>query len=159
MYILYLKSLFMFMMHHMRFCTNKEFYERKCVIIFSPINLNMCFGCSKEPSHWDGSFEYPQHMFWMRNKETSFPIHTLIWRHGYLLYGSGEPEHKCICCLYTQCMDVYKGLHQNWDLASLDISTQVHMQQIPKSHVLAFFVCQWFGFEKGKFQSICQAFR
>ena len=23
--------------------------------------------CSKEPSHWDGSFEYPQHMFWLRN--------------------------------------------------------------------------------------------
>ena len=29
----------------------------------------MCFGCSKEPSHRDGSFEYPQHMFWVRNKE------------------------------------------------------------------------------------------
>ena len=24
-------------------------------------------------------FEYPQHMFWMRNKENSFPICTLIW--------------------------------------------------------------------------------
>ena len=23
----------------------------------------MFFGCSKEPSHGDGSFEYPQHMF------------------------------------------------------------------------------------------------
>ena len=40
----------------------------------------MCFGCSKEPSHWDGSFEYPQHMFWVRNKENNFPIRTLIWR-------------------------------------------------------------------------------
>ena len=50
------------------------------MIIFLPINLNMCFGCSKEPSLWDGSFEYPQHMFYMRNKENSFPIHTLIWR-------------------------------------------------------------------------------
>ena len=29
----------------------------------------MCFGCSKEPSHRDGSFEYPQHMFWLRNKK------------------------------------------------------------------------------------------
>ena len=29
----------------------------------------MCFGCSKEPSHGDGSFENPQHMFWVRNKE------------------------------------------------------------------------------------------
>ena len=26
------------------------------------------------------SFEHPQHMFWMRNKENSFPKHTLIWR-------------------------------------------------------------------------------
>ena len=40
----------------------------------------MCFGCSKELSHSDGSFEYPQHMFWMRNKENIFPIRTLIWR-------------------------------------------------------------------------------
>ena len=40
----------------------------------------MCFECSKEPSHRDSSFEYPQHMFWMRNKDNSFPIHTLIWR-------------------------------------------------------------------------------
>ena len=32
----------------------------------------MCFGCSKEPSHLDGSFEYPQHMFWLRNKKIIF---------------------------------------------------------------------------------------
>ena len=32
----------------------------------------MCFGCSKEPSHWDGSFEYPQHMFWLRNTKIIF---------------------------------------------------------------------------------------
>ena len=29
----------------------------------------MCFGCSKEPSHRDGSFEYPKHMFWLRNEK------------------------------------------------------------------------------------------
>ena len=58
----------------------RAFYEGKIVIIFLPINLNMCLGCSKELSHWDGSFEYPQHMFWMRNKGNSFPIHTLIRR-------------------------------------------------------------------------------
>ena len=45
----------------------------------------MCFGCSKEPSHRDGSFEYPQHMFWVRNKEISFPIHTLILRPDVLV--------------------------------------------------------------------------
>ena len=40
----------------------------------------MCFGCSKEPSHRDSSFEYPQHMFWFRNKENNF----FIVSHSYL---------------------------------------------------------------------------
>ena len=39
--------------------------------------FNMCFGCSKEPSHRDGSFEYPQHMFWLRNKKIIFS-YTLL---------------------------------------------------------------------------------
>ena len=38
----------------------------------------MCFGFSKEPSRPDGSFEYPQHMFWLRNKKNNFQIRTLI---------------------------------------------------------------------------------
>ena len=37
----------------------------------------MCFGCSKEPSHRDGSFEYPQHMFRLRNKKIIF-IYALL---------------------------------------------------------------------------------
>ena len=47
------------------------------VNIFLPISLNMCFGCSKEQSHRDGYFEYPQHMFWLRNKKINFLLHTL----------------------------------------------------------------------------------
>ena len=39
----------------------------------------MCFGCSNEPSHRDGSFEYPQHMFWLRNEKTNFQLRTLTW--------------------------------------------------------------------------------
>ena len=39
----------------------------------------MCFGCSKEPSHRDVSLEYPQHMFWLRNKNNNFQVLTLIW--------------------------------------------------------------------------------
>ena len=38
------------------------------------------FGSSKEPTHRDGSLEYPQHMFWLRNKNNNFQLHTLIWR-------------------------------------------------------------------------------
>ena len=44
----------------------------KIAIIFLSISLNMCFGCSKEPSHRDGSFEDPQHMFWFGNKKSNF---------------------------------------------------------------------------------------
>ena len=41
----------------------------KIAIIFLFIIINICSGCSKEPSHRNGSFEYPQHMFWLRNKK------------------------------------------------------------------------------------------
>ena len=56
---------------------DKQNCERKTENIFLPISFNICFGRSKEPSHWDGSFEYPQHMFWLRNMKISFSIHTL----------------------------------------------------------------------------------
>ena len=49
----------------------------------------MCFGCSKEPSYGDGSFEYPQHMFWLRNKNYTFQFRTLTWR----------PAHNILFCL------------------------------------------------------------
>ena len=44
-------------------------FERNIVNIFLPISFNIGFGCSKEPSYRDGSFEYPEHMFWLRNKK------------------------------------------------------------------------------------------
>ena len=50
----------------------KQINLREIAIIFLSISLNMCFGCSKEPSHRDGSFEYSQHMFWLRNKKNNF---------------------------------------------------------------------------------------
>ena len=52
---------------------------RKIAIIFLSNSLNMCFGCLEEPTHRDGSFEYPQRMFWLRNKKTTFQLRTLIW--------------------------------------------------------------------------------
>ena len=41
----------------------------------------MGFGCSKEPTHGDGSFEYPQPMFGLiRYKNNKFHLRCLIWR-------------------------------------------------------------------------------
>ena len=51
---------------------DKQFFERKIVNIFLPISINICLGCSKEPSHRDGSFNWPQRMFGLRNKEIIF---------------------------------------------------------------------------------------
>ena len=50
----------------------------KIVIILVSINFSMCFGCSKEPSHRDDSFEYPQHMFWLCNKKNGFWNYTVL---------------------------------------------------------------------------------
>ena len=55
---------------------DKQICERNIVNNFLPICFNICFGCSKEPSHWDGSFEYPQNMFWLRNKKINFLVST-----------------------------------------------------------------------------------
>ena len=57
--------------------------KRQIAILFLSLSLNMCFGSSKEPSSWDGSFEYPQHRFWLRNKKKNVWIYTLIWRPIY----------------------------------------------------------------------------
>ena len=54
--------------------------ESKTVNIFLSIRLNIVLG-AQEPSHRDGSFEYPQHLFWLKNKKNNFYLHTLIWRH------------------------------------------------------------------------------
>ena len=57
----------------------------------------MCFGCSKEPSYRDGSFEYPQHMFWLRNKKANFQLRTLFWGGGLgRLSVSRSPRDKTL---------------------------------------------------------------
>ena len=50
----------------------KQLFKRKIAVIFLSVSLNMCFGCSKETLHQGSSFEYPQHMFWLRNKKINF---------------------------------------------------------------------------------------
>ena len=47
-------------------------FQRKIAIIFLPSSYNIRFGCSKEPSQWDGSLEYPQHTFRLSNKKNIF---------------------------------------------------------------------------------------
>ena len=46
-----------------------KLFERKIVNIFLSASFKFCFGCSKDPSHWEGSFEYPQHKFFVEKLE------------------------------------------------------------------------------------------
>ena len=57
----------------------RKCYERKIVIIFLPINLNMCFWVLKRTVSSRRFFWVPQHMFWVRNKENIFQLRSLIW--------------------------------------------------------------------------------
>ena len=56
------------------------------VKFFLSISFNICFGCSKEPSHQDGSFEYPQHMFWWRNKKINFYTQMILSGHDDMIF-------------------------------------------------------------------------
>ena len=55
-----------------------ELFMSKLMNIFLSFSLIISFGCSKEPSQWDGSFEYPQHMFGLRMKKIIFLISTYL---------------------------------------------------------------------------------
>ena len=81
----------------------------KIVNFFLPINLNICFGCSKEPSHWDGSFEYQQHMLWLRNKKIHYWLHILIWM-GYLSLLNKEAN---LCLINTWILWLKRNLRTN----------------------------------------------
>ena len=53
--------------------------------IFLHISFNICFGCSKQPSDWDGSFEFPQLMFWWRYEKNLF-CYTVLTKGQYKIF-------------------------------------------------------------------------
>ena len=57
-----------------------QYCDPKFMIIFLCISQKICFGCSKEPSRRDGSFEHPQHMFCLRDKKINFESPRLFLR-------------------------------------------------------------------------------
>ena len=65
--------------HHRLTIKIKKTFDSKIVNIFLSISFNICFGCSKEPSQWDGSLEYQQHMLWLRNMKFDHDFVCLIW--------------------------------------------------------------------------------
>ena len=76
----------------------------------------MCFGFSKEPFQWGGSFEYPQHMFWLKNKKIIFSYALLSGGLQYLAERDAKPPTKHC----TSIMAV-----QNQKLKSIHLRNQV----------------------------------
>ena len=90
----------------------------------------MCLGCSKEPSHGDGSFEYPQHMFWLRNKKNNFQLRTLIWGawSGRSWSVGCKSQHTrlntvLLCTWFSNMTDWITS--KNYDSISCDILSEI----------------------------------
>ena len=61
-----------------------ENFTRKKFDIFNILAQNIDCGYTLEPPRRGGSNEYPQSMFWSKNKKIGIPLHTPV-----LLYKSG----------------------------------------------------------------------
>ena len=81
----------------------------------------MYFGCSKEPSHWDGSFEYPQHMFWLRiEKNTNQWPSVLSGGLGYAPYTNQKQKfcrHFLLLSVNFIKMKIKKKCESRWCVA------------------------------------------
>ena len=56
-------------------------------IIFLILNQSICWGYSKEPSQWEGSFEHPKHMFRLLGKKIFAFLRSKFlynWTYGLL---------------------------------------------------------------------------
>ena len=57
---------------------DKQVFKRKSVNIFLPINFNICFGCSKEPSQGDDSYEIHNICFGREIRKCCWFCYTLL---------------------------------------------------------------------------------
>ena len=77
--------------HHVSEQINSGLQIRVCTrkLFFLLLNQNICCGYSKEPSHWNGSFEHPKHMYELKGKEINVILSAqtiLIWTYVYWIY-------------------------------------------------------------------------
>ena len=113
------------------------------MIIFLPISLNMRFGCSKEPSHRVGSFEYPQHMFWLRNKKIIFLLRTLI--SGGLHVGNNRKAQMSLCIpshtrAFNTCVHKIFCFVWSQSTAMIMLRLSVNLSSRPRLSGLRFYV-------------------
>ena len=78
------------------------------MIFFLFLFQNIDCGYTLEPPRRGGSNEYPQSMFWSKNKKKGIPLHTPV-----LLYKSG---FNGIYITRTCFPDIFQGLYCMWHI-------------------------------------------
>ena len=94
----------------------------------------MCCGCSKEPSHLDGSFEHTQHIFWMRKKENNFPTRNLIWRPDLLPQSLVSSESSLGPQSFT-LLQISSSLYRLLPLSHLNFTSEIQEQGMHLIHL------------------------
>ena len=82
---------------------------RTWILFFLFLNQNICCAYSKEPSQWDGSFEYPKHMVKLMDKKIITILGKLffallaLWLLNLLL--TADKRQKCLTnpCFFISC--------------------------------------------------------
>ena len=100
--------------------------------------FNICFGCLNEQSHRDGSFEYPQHMFWLRNKKIIF---------SYTLLTKGL-RHACSQNARTMLLPMIKSLLHYMCHSEGNYFVGNHQSDFSKGSLISIsgWVIMWFLF-------------
>ena len=62
-------------------------------MISYPSDITFVMGAPKDSSHCDGSFEYPQHMFWLKSKIIFKSM--LIWCSHLIMLCLGSSDSLC----------------------------------------------------------------
>ena len=72
----------------------------------------ICFGCSKEPSHSDGSFEYPQRMFWLRIFFITHTYQAAFFVKGLCNKKLSATKLHCDCDVGSIITGSWQGSHR-----------------------------------------------
>ena len=75
--------------------------------IFSFLNQNICYGYSKEPSQWDGSFEHPKQTLKLTDKQIFSILHKIF---TYTCHYNYYSQHISICSNKSACLSDVNSL-------------------------------------------------
>ena len=112
-----------------------ENFQLKNFDIFLIFAQNIVCGCMLDPSSRGGSNEYPQSMFWSKNKKIGIPLHTPV-----LLYKNGFKGGIYYTEMFLWCMSkfsCYRIDKLDYQLRSLQAQHQVaETENLKRSNLL-----------------------